>query len=235
MSDPGEEWGVVDPLVSCNCVCGSKMMRAEACLPAAQEFGRNCFLIRNALSMEEQVQLAGSIHSQRQAMQEDMGALGLSVNDVSFDMDAEDMKPLSTSAPGKAISKAKDLIAKNCVLQEDLKPVNDFEVYCVDARFYGETQTLPFHCDGIRKENSVVFLFSLGRSASFYVHCPEMGGDRERDGERFEFNSGDLLFFDATADAGVYHGIESIGPASSCPSELVSLSDKRVGLQIRAR
>ena len=215
--------------------CASSTNASSTSPTTTQEkLGAYCFLIKNALSMEEQLQLVENIHSQKQAMQEEMGALGLSVNDVSFDMGAGDMKPFGESAPGKAILRAKEFIATKCSLPDDLKPMKDFQVYCVDARFYGESQVLPYHCDDIKKKNSVVFLFSLGRSANFYVHCPEMGGDRTNDGKLFEFRSGDLLFFDATRDAGVYHGIESIGPASSCPSELSSLKEKRVGLQIRA-
>jgi len=196
-----------------------------------EEFGQNCLLIRNVLTIEEQLNLVENINAQKKAMQDEIGCDG---DDVSFDMESEDMRPFAESAPGKAVSKAKNLIALKYTLQE-LKPVNEFGVYCVDARFYGESQTLPYHCDGIKKRNCVVFLFSLGRTAKFYIHCPEMGGDRMGNGKLFEFNSGDLLFFDATKEASIYHGIESIYPASSCPSELMGeLSEKRVGLQIRA-
>jgi len=198
--------------------------------PQLQEFGRNCFLIRNALTIDEQLQLVEVVSTQKAAWEEFMGP----TNEVAFDMEAGDMKPLDTSAPGKAVAKATDFITANCSLQ-NLKPANELGVYCVDARFYGETKTLSYHCDDIKKGNSVVFLFSIGRSANFYVHCPEMGGDQSNDGKLFEFRSGDLLFFDATKEAGVCHGIESIGPKSSCPSELMGvLSEVRVGLQIRA-
>mmetsp|Transcript_21783 Transcript_21783/g.49270 ORF Transcript_21783/g.49270 Transcript_21783/m.49270 type:complete len:85 (+) Transcript_21783:346-600(+) len=69
--------------------------------------------------------------------------------------------------------------------------MSELEIYCVDGRFYGETQALSYHCDLIKKENSVVFLFSLGCSANFYVHCPEMGVDERSAGTLFEFKSGD--------------------------------------------
>ena len=150
-------------------------------------------------------------------------------------MESEDIKPIDKSIVRNVVSKANDFIKRKYTLQ-NLKPMSELEIYCVDGRFYGKTQTLPYHCDEIKKENSVVFLFSLGCSANFYVHCPEMGGDERSAGTLFEFKSGDLHFFGATKKAKIYHGIESIGPASSCPMELLeSLREKRVGLQIRAR
>merc|ERR1712062_933139 len=93
---------------------------------------------------------------------------------------------------------------------------------------------LYYHCDKIKKPDNVVFLFSFGRVANFYVHTPEMGGNQKTDGTVFEFKSGDVLFFDSTDSAQMYHGIPSIGSADSCPDYFAkSIGDYRVSLQIR--
>merc|ERR550539_1307894 len=105
---------------------------------------------------------------------------------VSFDMSSDNMVNFGESIPGKAISKAKDFLSKNYELK-DLTPAGKLQAYCVDGRFYGENDNLYYHSDNIKKANHVVCLYSLGRTANFYVHTPEMGGDQKTDGKLFEF------------------------------------------------
>merc|ERR1711933_127459 len=91
--------------------------------PTAEEFGQNCWLLRNALSIQEQLQLVENVHLEKLAKENFMGGYG--VNEVCFDMESKEMTPFDESAPGKAVSKAKDFITKNCSLQS-LKPMHDF-------------------------------------------------------------------------------------------------------------
>merc|ERR1711997_1407256 len=58
------------------------------------------------------------------------------------------------------------------------------------------------HCD---KKKEIIFLYSLGCTANFFVKGKSMN-----DGLVFNFESGDCLIFDASKNADVIHGIDSI-------------------------
>ena len=86
------------------------------------------------------------------------------------------------------------------------------------------------HVDHCR--NSLVFLASLGCSARFMVKSP--GGAEER--QTFEFNSGDLLVFDASSEAAIVHAVLGVNEGS-CPEGLGErfpvLTGHRYGVQCR--
>merc|ERR1712113_1249984 len=107
----------------------------------------------------------------------------------------------------------------------------------LDALIYKSSNgSLANHCDELNA--SIVFLYSIGCTANFYIHSPQMKGDKYRDGKLFKFKSGDMLFFDASKAAQIIHGIDSIDDGSSCPQQLKQkykhLAQSRIGVQIRA-
>ena len=85
------------------------------------------------------------------------------------------------------------------------------------------------HCD---KKKEIIFLYSLGCTALFFVKGKSMN-----DGLVFDFESGDCLIFDASKNADVVHGIDSI-QADSCPQHLQKysfLTDSRICVQTRCQ
>ena len=74
---------------------------------------------------------------------------------------------------------------------------------------------------------------SIGCTANFMVKPPNM-----RNKKVFKFKSGDLLIFNASTNAAIVHGVNSIDHISShCPVQLTTkfkiLQDHRIGVQCR--
>ena len=66
------------------------------------------------------------------------------------------------------------------------------------------------------KDDSLVYLISLGCTAQFLIKTPEMDDDTVI----FDFNNGDVLYFDASPSANIEHGILSILSPSTSPQYL---------------
>ena len=194
------------------------------------EYGQNCILLHNAMTMEEQIELFDVIKKEHASMPAAMQT----GNGVSFVVD----DAFTQSLPFQIVSKARGFIEDNYQTKGLAKDVSKFKLFCCDALTYQYPDgSLSRHCDG-RRDRSVVFLYSLGCTAKFYVHTPEMGGDAYKDGKVLDFQSGDMLFFEATKAASMVHGVDSVDEASTCPPALkrahAELAQSRVSLQIRA-
>ena len=128
------------------------------------------------------------------------------------------------------MQEAISIIDRNYKLKDiDLSKFKLGHIQC--KKYKSKEGTLKNHVDKFHGEN-VVFLFSLGCIANFYVKGPKM-----KQGQTFKFNSGDVLFFNATNKENILHGIESIDDGSSAPKALkekfVSAGQYRIGLQMR--
>ncbi len=85
------------------------------------------------------------------------------------------------------------------------------------------------HCD---KKKEIIMLYSLGCTANFFVKGKSMDN-----GLVFGFESGDCLIFDASKNADIVHGIDSIQP-DTCPPYLHRypfLIDRRICVQTRCQ
>ena len=94
---------------------------------------------------------------------------------------------------------------------------------------------LPPHVDHCN-DGSLVILFSLGRTAHFFVQSSSKSTSNE-----FDMHSGDVLVFDPSSEAGILHGVTGIardstnnindnvgdGPSLGC------WEDSRLGVQCR--
>ena len=99
----------------------------------------------------------------------------------------------------------------------------------------------PEHCDHCK--NSWVYLLSLGCTATFVVYNKETMDEKLS----FGMQSGDVLVFDASTEASIIHGVKNIQP-NTCPRELLDmlvdddttsssllLQNHRFGVQCRVR
>ena len=71
-------------------------------------------------------------------------------------------------------------------------------------RYKPPNDNFPLHIDHTN-DNSYVYLLSLGCSANFIVKGPTNNEKKE-----FKFQSGDVLVFDPSSNAGILHGVSSI-------------------------
>ena len=82
------------------------------------------------------------------------------------------------------------------------------------------------------RDDSLVYLMSLGCTARFLVKTPEMEEDSVID-----FNSGDVLYFDASPNAHVEHAVLGVDAPSTSPTDVVAtlgyLANHRIGIQYR--
>ena len=85
------------------------------------------------------------------------------------------------------------------------------------------TGHVDFHSDW-------VVLYSIGLTCKFYVRIKGKGR------KTFNFQSGDVLVFDASRKADIYHGIKCV-VKDTCPQQLMDkyqiLSQSRVSIQFR--
>ena len=98
-------------------------------------------------------------------------------------------------------------------------------------RYEAPEGRFPPHVDHCR--DSAVFLASLGRSANFMVR-----GKGETEVRRFQLRSGDALVFNASTEADLLHGVESIDLAASDAGEALAeafpvFRTHRYGVQCR--
>lgn len=92
------------------------------------------------------------------------------------------------------------------------------------------------HCDNVK---GWVILFSIGCTPKFYVSNKTLISKDNPKGEKLiDFQSGNVLIFDSSRTAGIFHRIDGVN-ADSCPIQLGEkfprLQTTRVGLQVRTR
>ena len=93
---------------------------------------------------------------------------------------------------------------------------------------------LPPHVDHCN-DGSLVILFSLGRTAHFFVQSSSKSTSNE-----FDMHSGDVLVFDPSSEAGILHGVTDIARGSTNNSNdnvghgpSLGWEDSRLGVQCR--
>lgn len=150
---------------------------------------------------------------------------------IKFDKNSvfEFFKSSDNSIYNQLVQKANDIINKKFKDYAILKQYKDKGIALTAIVYKSPNGNLGNHID---KATSLVYLFSLGCTANFYIHGPKM--DKER---VIKFKSGDMLLFDASSEAKVMHGVQSIDDTSTCPKDLgdkyEKLKTNRVGVQCR--
>jgi alkylated DNA repair dioxygenase AlkB len=103
-------------------------------------------------------------------------------------------------------------------------------------RYEAPNGSFPEHIDHCNVPNGWVVLLSLGCTARFSV-CK---GQRHNNASKrvVELQSGDIMVFDPSTEAAIFHGVLSILP-STCPQDLVrafgetTMGQHRYGVQCR--
>ena len=139
--------------------------------------------------------------------------------------------------------KTQSIIARNYKFKNLQKDISKYRVQGITSLKYPSINgQLGIHCDG---NPSVVFLYSIGCTCNFYVFGDKMrknedkkSVDKRKDGQIFKFKSGDMLFFDASSEANIQHGIISVDDSDTCPKFLKEkckgIEKFRISCQIRA-
>ena len=111
----------------------------------------------------------------------------------------------------------RDILSSQKILRVDHRLK---EMFIKSLKYKSCNGRLDRHCDGIE---GMVFLYSLGNTAMFFMNNTE-----------FEFQSGDVLIFDSSWKAKLFHGITSI-QSNTCPPHLAELKEHRISVQIRCQ
>ena len=177
-----------------------------------------CYLLRHALSMEEQINLFGFI---QQKDRTDWANLPHCMNPTpktlqfeqpaacNTDSDAKETK--GTTGPtlnytchdstlvNNLITNAMDILDRNDLLVGEYKSISlaTIKYPSPDGRFAAHID----HCN----DSSWVYLWSIGCAANFMVKGPNMDEKTV-----FSFNSGDLLVFNASSSAAILHEVALI-------------------------
>ena len=181
----------------------------------------NCVLIRNCLSIDEQLSLYAAVNKASkynntskvtQSLKNSTTATKLMNININNSNHNDRMSPIFMELQSriKNIVSLQTDININCECKETF--IKSLEYHVTNGR-------LDKHCDGV---NGWVFIYSLGNIANFFVNDTE-----------FEFCSGDVLIFDSSKKAKIFHGVRSI-KANSCPKYLThDLRELRISVQIR--
>ena len=195
----------------------------------------DCFLMRNALNINEQQTLFEYIQANdrtpwstiKPAMVPSPKTLVLGENgepSLNYEFGQQ-------SAINKLIDKANEIIRKYEINGTN----NDFQTYksisMATIKYASPDGKFPPHIDHC--QNSYVYLTSLGCTANFMVKGPNMTIKRD-----FKFNSGDMLIFDASTEAKILHGVTSIDSSITTESQEIGklfpvLTNHRYGVQCR--
>ena len=214
-----------------------------------EEFQQNCILIHNALTLDEQMELYQSIEGAKRNFEltkfeqkENMMSTVL-IYEANQDYDGLFMKNFHNTCYYKMANKTRGIIDRNYKFKNLKKDISKYRVDNITALKYPSINgQLGIHCD---RNPSVVFLYSIGCTANFYVFGDKMRKnedkefvDKRKDGQVFKFKSGDMLFFDASNEANIQHGVISIDDSDSCPAYLKEkckgIENFRISCQIRA-
>eukprot|EP01084_Bolivina_argentea_P181009 312670_1 len=195
-----------------------------------EEIQQNCLLIHNVLNMHEQMELFEALNNKKYIPPTLSKKVALEF-EVFFD--ASNMQTdLKEMIFGAIYNKSSDMIDRNYKTQNlsteiELKQHRLLSVRGI--KYDAPNGNISKHIDGLK---GLVYLYSIGCTANFYVNGPQMN-----DGIIFKFKSGDMLFFDASQEAAITHAVISIDD-ESCPLVLGQKCDTlkhcRVSCQIRA-
>ena len=206
--------------------------------PAAEKVARECFLIHDALTFEQQVALSEYIASrdrtppnEPRAMVPAPRTLVLGEDGVSPSVTYRRGDGSIMTRMGDAGGEGLERAGLGLESSETADVTRYTKLSMATIRYEAPNGQFPPHVDHCGE--SAVFLVSLGRSANFMVR-----GKGERDVKRLSLRSGDALVFDASTEAGVLHGVESIDENASKNGEALAgcfpvFQNHRYGVQCR--
>lgn len=185
-----------------------------------QIFDHNCILIRNCLNIDEQCQLYEGIKNASlkckvskvtQSLKNVTTATKLMSINVNNPNHKERMSPIFMQLQNKI---------KNCLSSEtNINIGHEYKETFIKSLEYKVTNgKLDGHYD---KVDGWVFIYSLGNTANFFIND-----------KAFKFCSGDVLIFDTSRKANIFHGVSSI-QTNSYPFYLHKIKEYRISVQIR--
>ncbi|KAL7524637.1 hypothetical protein ACHAXR_002143 [Thalassiosira sp. AJA248-18] len=197
-----------------------------------------CFLIRNAITLEEQLALSEYIASRDKTPINEPRAMVPGPRTLVLGDDGASPSVSCRHGDGSIVSSMVDKgvallqregLATRMAVTEDIGQYTKLSMATI--RYEAPTGRFPPHVDHC--SDSAVFLASLGRSANFMVR-----GKGEREVRRFQLHSGDALVFNASTQAGILHGVESIDEGASKSGEALAAAfpvfqTHRYGVQCR--
>uniref|UniRef100_A0A6U3QHH8 Alpha-ketoglutarate-dependent dioxygenase AlkB-like domain-containing protein n=2 Tax=Ditylum brightwellii TaxID=49249 RepID=A0A6U3QHH8_9STRA len=210
---------------------------AASSSPKVKVITSECFLIRDALTMKEQVELSAYIHDRDRTPQNEPRAMVPAPRTLVLGDDGASPTVKYRRGDASVVTTMVDQ-GVACLKRENLGLTgitNDIAEYTslsmATIRYEAPNGRFPPHVDHCK--DSAVFLVSLGRSANFMVR-----GREETEVRRFQLQSGDALVFDASTEAGLLHGVESIDVAASDAGEALAqefpvFRTHRYGVQCR--
>ena len=201
--------------------------------------GPKWFLLRGALALEEQIRLFGFI---LECDATDWEALSPCMDPTPKTLELAHRQG-SQAAPTLSLcaddgTAVVEMVAKAIGILRWRQAIKSLTVaairYCASGSHPCIGGCFPPHVDHCN-DGSWVFLFSIGRTATFHIQCPGM--DQRH---TFEMKSGDALVFDPSSEAAIVHGVASIacdGEASARVDGFASrfevLRSSRFGVQCR--
>ena len=197
-----------------------------------------CFLIKNVLSISEQINLYNAIIKSSQISGININKLNRKKNNnnlININTNDKNHEKQLSNVYFDCINKIVQFINDNIHskgIKVDFPKGNDYKFNNIKAKQYNAPNGNIFnHCD---TQNGWVILLSIGCTPNFYVqHKQLLTNDIKVD-----FMSGSVIVFDSSKKAGIFHRIDSI-QNNTCPHELAQqcprLKQCRIGLQVRLR
>jgi hypothetical protein len=215
----GTVWGMADPS------------------PKASVVTRECFLIRDALTLADQLELSQYIASRDKTPTNEPRAMVPAPRTLVLGDDTPSVsyRRGDNSIVGSMVDKGLAHLEReglaSMAVAEDMSQYTTLSMATI--RYEAPNGCCPPHVDHC--SDSAVFLASLGRSANFMVR-----GKGERDVHRFQMRSGDVLVFNASTEAAILHGVESIDEGASEAGDALASAfpvfrTHRYGVQCRIR
>mmetsp|Transcript_3976 Transcript_3976/g.8788 ORF Transcript_3976/g.8788 Transcript_3976/m.8788 type:complete len:216 (-) Transcript_3976:446-1093(-) len=198
---------------------------------------RECFLIRNAITLEEQLSLSEYIASRDKTPTDEPRAMVPGPRTLVLGDDGASPSVSycrgDTSIVSSIVDKGVALLQREGLARMEItEDISEYtKLSMATIRYEAPTGRFPPHVDHC--SDSAVFLASLGRSANFMVRR-----EGEREVRRFQLRSGDVVVFNASTNAGILHGVESIDEGASKSGEALAAEfpvfrTHRYGVQCR--
>ena len=204
---------------------------------------KQCFLVKNALSKEEQIKIFAYITEKDKTDWNEYNNKPIPISGRSAKtlvLGENDIPTLRFEYNQESIINDLMISNVNNFLKENKEYVNIMDEFEFESfeynhlsvgviRYESPNGNFPLHID---HSNSIVYLLSIGCTCNFMVKGPTM--EKRND---FKMDSGDILVFNATTKAKIVHGVKSIDNEETSPK---FLSDKypimvnhRFGVQCR--
>ena len=194
-----------------------------------EKITKNCFFVQNALSLEEQRELAEFIKQRVKGKNIKSSAMVRSAKTLPIGEKAPSMK-FSHDETDPPVIFVKKMVK---ILGRYIPSSNVSGLSAAAIRYPAPEGRFPPHIDHCN-DGSFVFLTSLGRTARFSVKDPDMEKSRV-----LAFGSGDALVFDPSSEAKLLHSVDGIEKDSSAPGSVLErafpelIAGHRIGVQCR--